>query len=326
MKVEFTTIQKQKVIILDNEIGLQLYLVSKGASVWKVVFDGKIMNAVPTSWQPFFDGGCYYGKTIGPIANRVKNGKVAINDKEYQMETNEGENTLHSGSHGLSNQIFTYNGTIKTEKIYAVNYLLRIKKMKNGLPGNIVYQVTYVIYAKENKFSILFTAQSDEDTPMSLTNHLFFTLGESNLNDMSMTIPAHRFVSTDKNTLIPIEVKDVPSCLDFQKGKKLMAEINDPLIKDHRSNGYDHCFILDKGNEKPIILESSKYKMSIKSDFDSVQIYSDNWGSSYDILTSTEKVHRSVAIEPEDNIMDIHILKKNEQYSKQIEYTFEKKN
>lgn len=325
MKIEFTAFNKQKVIVLDNEIGLQIFLVNGGASVWKVVFDGKIMNLVPKTWPEFFNKNIYYGKTIGPIANRVKGGKVVIDDKEYQMEQNEGENTLHSGTYGLSNHAFSFSGAIRNEKFHAISYTLKTRKMKNGLPGNIVYQVTYVIYPNENKFSILYSARSDADTVMSLTNHLFFTLGDSNLDDMYMTIPAHKFVYTDKNSLIPVEVKDVPNCLDFQKSKKLTKDINDPFIKDHRTNGYDHCFVLNKGCKDPVILENSKYKLSITSDFDSVQIYTDNYGDDNVVLTSTEKVCRSVAIEPEDNIYESHPLKKGEQYSRQIDYKFEKK-
>ena len=324
MKLDFTTIDKQKVIVLDNEIGLQVYLVNIGASVWKIVFDGKVMNGVPDNFKDYFDGGCYYGKTVGPIANRIKDGKVIINNKEYQMEQNEGNNTLHSGSYGLSNYKFSYNGTIKTDKLWAVNYVLKTKKLKNGLPGNVSYQVTYALYAKENKLTILFSAISDEDTAMSMTNHLYFSLGDEDLSEMNLTIPANRFVNTEKDTLIPIEVKNVPKCLDFQKSKKIMKDIDDPFIKDHRSNGYDHCFILN--SKDPVILENKNYKLSITSDFDSVQIYSDNYETPYNILTSTKKLHRSVAIEPEDNILELHILKKNEQYSKQIDYVFEKKN
>lgn len=325
MKINFTQLDKQRIIVLDNEIGLKLYIVNGGASLFKIVFDNKVMNLVPKKWSDFYRKDIYYGKTIGPIANRIKDGKVVINDKEYQMQQNEGNNTLHSGDLGLSNYNFSYNGKIENDNLLAVNFILKTKSMKNGLPGNILYQVTYAIFAKENKFQILFTAQSDEDTKMALTNHLFFTLGDKNLDDISLTIPSHKFIETGKDDLLPIKVKEIVPCLDFAKCKKVMRDINDEYLQNHRSKGYDHCFIKDKG-DKPIILENTNYKLIINSEYDAVQIYSDNYNDNVEVLTSDEKTHRSIAIEPQDSLLDNHDLKKGEQYSRLIEYKFEKKN
>lgn len=325
MKIEFTKLNKQRIIVLDNEIGLKLFIVNNGASLFKIVFDNKVMNLVPKQWPDFFRKDIYYSKTIGPIPNRIKDGIVTIDGKDYQMQQNEGNNTLHSGDLGLSNFVFSYNGKIQNENILAVNFILRTRKMKNGLPGNILYQVTYAIFAKENKFQILFNAHSDDDTMLSMTNHLFFTLGDSNLSDMSLTIPSHKYIESNKDNLLPIEVKEIIPCLDFQKGKKIMKDINDEYLQNHRTKGYDHCFIKDKG-DKPIILENTNYKLTINSEFDSVQIYTDNYPDNVEVLTSEEKFNRGVAIEPEDNLLGDHSLKKNDDYSRLIEYKFEKKN
>ena len=288
MKIDFTKLGRQKVIVLDNEIGLKVYLVNGGASIYKIEFDGKVMTLSPSSFNDFFRSSLYYGKTIGPVVNRIKDGKVNINNIEYQMDKNEGNNTLHSGAFGLSNYNFSFAGQIRNDKVYAINYICKTKKMKNGLPGNVTYQITYGIYPKENKLTILYTIRSDADTVMNVTNHSYFCLGDADINNLYLTIPAHKYIETSKDELLPLKVNIIDGVLDFQKSKRIVKDINDGSIQNHRSKGYDHCFLLDKGN-KDIVLENKDYKLIITSDFDSVQIYSDNYEDGINMLTTNEK-------------------------------------
>ena len=65
--------------------------------------------------------------------------------------------------------------------------------------------------------------------------------------------------------------------------------------------------------------------MEIISDFDGAQIYSDNYADGIEVLNSEDKFHRAVAIEPEDNILNLKQINKGQIYHHQIEYRFYKK-
>ncbi|NBK23166.1 MAG: galactose mutarotase, partial [Spirochaetia bacterium] len=51
-------------------------------------FDNPLDNLTSTT---------YFGQVVGRFANRIAQGKFSIDGVEYQMETNDGGNSLHSG-------------------------------------------------------------------------------------------------------------------------------------------------------------------------------------------------------------------------------------
>ena len=84
-------------IKLKNKVGLELTLCSFGASVYKIEYKGKVMSLSPVSHDQFYSSGIKFGKTVGPIAGRVKGGKILIGGEEVTLPHNEGNNTNHSG-------------------------------------------------------------------------------------------------------------------------------------------------------------------------------------------------------------------------------------
>ncbi len=323
MEYTLKKIEKMNFITIKNDIGFEVTFSRLGASILTIYYNGVIMTTSPKSMRDFFKKDLYFGKTIGPIANRIENGIIKIGDKEYQMELNEGNNTLHSGTKGISNKIFDYNINENKEFI-SVYMMLKDRKMKNGLPGNVTYLITYTIPRNEAKLLVNFNVSTDADTVIAVTNHSFFCLGEENLNHLSLKIPASKYIESDKDTLIPRQVKDMIECLDFRNKKNIMKDINDDYLQNHKTKGYDHHFIFDNNN--PIVLESPKYVLEIRSNFSGCQIYSDNYEDGAVMLNSPEKLHRGIAIEPQDSTLDRKVLSKVERfYSREIEYKFVQK-
>ena len=56
--------------------------------------------------------------------------------------------------------------------------------MEEGYPGNLDVTVTYSI-TEDNGLSIEYTAKSDADTVINLTNHSYFNLSGHNSGDIS---------------------------------------------------------------------------------------------------------------------------------------------
>ena len=308
-------------VTLDNECGLKVVLNNIGASVYAIYFNDELMTMTPSNYLAFTKFNAYYGKTIGPIPNRLKDGLVKIGDKEYQMDQNEGENTLHSGKYGLSNQKFKYR-IIDTKKAVGVTFTLVKKKKTDGLPGKVTYNVGYVLTENDNTLYVSISAFTDADTPLNMTNHTYFNLGENKIDSLKLTIPAHQYIETNKDNLLPERIKDIIPCLDFNKGKRIDKDIDDPYLQEHKTKGYDHCFLLDEGHIK---LESKKYQLDIETNFNAAQIYSDNYPDDVKMIGTHETIHRGLAIEPQQNLLENNILGKRQFFSKEIKYHFIKK-
>ena len=252
-------IKKEKNIItitIDNECGLSVTLTNIGASIVSINYQGELMTLTPKKMTDFVKPTIYYGKTIGPFPGRVKDGLINIKGETYQLDQNEGNNCLHSGKYGLSNQIFKYD-VIKQKGFIGVNFMLTKKNKIDGVPGKIVYTVGYVLQEGNNSLNVFMRAMTNIDTIVGLTNHTYFTLGEQKVDSLKLTIPSHQFIYSNSEDLTPLEVRPIIPCLDFQKGKRIDKDINDPFLQEHKTKGYDHGFILDKGE---IRLESKKYQ------------------------------------------------------------------
>ena len=102
--------------------------------------------------------------------------------------------------------------------------------------------------------------------------------------------------------------------------KKVMFDIDNPFLKDHRSNGIDHSLVLD---DPLIILEGNKYRLEITSDFETVQLYSYNYPDDVVMENTKDEIYKGIAIEPEDNPLNKLVLRPNEEFERNVEYRFE---
>ena len=321
MKVRVNGYRGIQYIEVINSLGLKATFSSLGATLLSVYLNDVSMTLSPKTNRDSINPNVYYGKTIGLIAGRIKNGQVVINDKTYQFDLNEGENTLHGGITGLSNQHFATQ-RFKKDDCFIIMFSTEKHKKKGHLPGTINTFIVYTIYDKENKIRVDFRSRSDEDTLVSLTNHSYFCLGDPNIDNLSLKLKSDRFVKVNEEDLVPESIEDILPCLDFNNEKKLIEDIDDPYLVNSKANGIDHYYIFSK--DRKLYLRNDNYKLIINTDFPGVVIYTDNYEDGV-IMGSTEEIRRrGVAIEPEDNPLDRKILKKMEDYSRFIEYEFMK--
>ena len=307
-----------------NDLGFKVVLANLGASIFLVRDHQYVLNRSVYNIKDFKEKDCYYGKTIGPIAGRIKNGEVKIDDKVYQFLLNEGDNALHGGDYGLSKCAFSRKITNNNDIAFSIQYEFLKKKKVNGLPDKTKYIISYYLSAKENILLCDMRAIPYNNTVISLTNHSYFCLGEDNIKNLILHVPSHKFLHPNPNDLLMEEERDIIPCLDFNKKKPIFRDIADKYLQESKTKGYDHFFILDKKGD-PITLENKYVKMEIISDFDGAQIYSDNYADGIEVLNSEDKFHRAVAIEPEDNILNLKQINKGQIYHHQIEYRFYKK-
>lgn len=297
-----------KFITLGNKDTLSVTFCTLGASVYSIRFHHRLMTLTPKKKSDYYRGDVYHGKTIGPVCGRIKDGKLFIRDKEFDYPINEGKNTLHGGPDGFSTHIFDYE---LLEKGIRFSY----KDEKT------TYMVDY-LFLEEDELRINFNVGLFDEMALSLTNHSYFTLGSRNILKTKLKINAPEFIEVNPDDLIPERIKKVPKCLDFRTPRNIGRCINNPYLKNSRTNGYDHSLILEDVGY-PVILENKKYRLTINSSFEAVQIYTDNYDDGVEMFGTKDKIHRGIAIEPQENQLTRQAY--HDMYGSFITYKFEMK-
>ncbi|GGD60339.1 aldose epimerase family protein [Lacimicrobium alkaliphilum] len=173
----------------------------------------------------------YIGATIGRVANRIGKGQFHLNGKNYQVCQNEGEHCLHGGSSGLSEREWRIEKVSTSEVIYSYCS----PSLENGFPGQADLQVRYHLTAN-NEICISFIGNVSQPTPLSLTNHSYFTLGEGSVSDLSLHLSDHRYMVSDEDNVATGEIASLrQSCPSISAANLLRLSTNTPL---------DHCILL----------------------------------------------------------------------------------
>jgi aldose 1-epimerase len=188
----------------------------------------------------------YFGALIGRYGNRIAKGRFTLNGREYKLAVNNGPNALHGGLKGFDKVIWTPRLLVSMEgPSLELRYLS--KDGEEGYPGNLNVRAVYTL-TEDNGLKLEFTATTDKDTVVNLTQHSYFNLaGRGDILDHVVMIPADRFTPVD-STLIPTgELKPVEGTpFDFRKPTKIGARIKQPDEQLKYGNGYDHNWVINK--------------------------------------------------------------------------------
>lgn len=126
----------------------------------------------------------YVGRIIGRFGGRIAKGQFDIDGVEYKIPANEGNNSLHGGANGLSQQFYdvaTKQGQDKLQVILTTT----IGPGTDKLPGNETVTVTYTLQ-NDNSVTIDFDGKTDAKTLFNPTTHAYW-----NLSGEAKTIQGH---------------------------------------------------------------------------------------------------------------------------------------
>ncbi len=193
--------------------------------------DGKIGDVVLGYDNPadYENGKAYFGGTIGRYGNRIAHGKFTLNGVIYPLPLNDGQNTLHGGVRGFNKRVWTAKD-VSTSAGEALELTYLSKDGEEGFPGNLTVRVVYTLLANQNTVKIDYTATTDKDTVLNLTNHSYFNLagqGNGDILQHQLTLYARQFTPVDA-TLIPTgKLQDVHNTpFDFLQPIAIGARIN----------------------------------------------------------------------------------------------------
>lgn len=220
----------------------------------------------------------YFGAIIGRYGNRIAGGKFELDGKTYQIPQNDGPNALHGGTKGFDKVV--WEGKVIPHGV-ELTYVSADGEM--GFPGKLTAVVRYTLVGKDLKID--YSATTDKDTVLNLTNHSYFNLaGEGNgdiLKD-EVKIDASRYTPVDANLIPTGELASVAGTpFDFRKPTAVGARINDKNDQLSKGHGYDHNWVLDSSGklaEAAEVYEAGSGRvLQVLSDQPGVQFYTGNF-------------------------------------------------
>ena len=220
----------------------------------------------------------YIGATVGRCCNRIKNGIITLNGKNYKLNCNDGENHLHGGVKGFDKKFWQGERITNGVRLY-----YNSKDGEENYPGNLKVCVTYTLNA--SSLRINYHAISDKTTVCNLTNHTYFNLnGKGDILNQKIKINADYFTENDTNSLTTgkiIPVKNTP--MDFRRLKAIGKDIESSYYQIEYANGFDNNWVLNNSNNEKIrkaacaFSKESGIELTIYTDLPGIQFYSGNY-------------------------------------------------
>ena len=225
--------QAPELYTIKNASGMEVSITNYGGRIVSLLVpdrDGNLKDVV----LGFDDLEDYYpernetdfGASIGRYANRIKDGRITIDGKEYQLPQNNFGHCLHGGTRGWQYQF--YNAVEVTENS------LKLERISpdgdQNFPGNVKAYVTFTL-TDGNALDIQYEATTDAPTVINMTNHAYFNLSGDPANhsicDDELYINASAFTPVDDTFMTTGEIWPVDGTpMDFRTPKLIGQDID----------------------------------------------------------------------------------------------------
>ncbi len=239
---------------LRNASGMEVKITNYGGTITQIrvpdkngKFDDVVLGFENLDGYTQAANTAYFGATIGRYANRIAKGTFTLDGHQYHIPLNDGPNALHGGTVGFNKRVWDAKDVSSAGRpALELHYLS--PDGEEGFPGNLNVTVRFSLGGK-NDLHIDYTASTDKDTVLNLTNHSYFNLagaGSETALNHKVTIAADRFTPVD-STLIPTgaleSVAGTP--FDFRKSTVVGSRINENNEQLKLAKGYDDNWVLN---------------------------------------------------------------------------------
>lgn len=237
--------------VLENRNGVKATVITYGAALVSVETpdrDGRMADVVLgfddlAGYQSAANP--YFGACCGRYANRIAQGRFALDGKEYALATNNGPNALHGGWVGFDKQV--WDAEIVGESVVMT---LVSPDGDEGYPGTLAAELSYRL-VDGNSLHIDYAASTDKKTVLNLTNHAYFNLaGGGTVRNHLVAINADRYTVVDDTSIPTGELRAVA-------GTEMDLRTPTPIgqnIDAVQGLGYDHNYCLNQPAPGKLVL------------------------------------------------------------------------
>jgi aldose 1-epimerase len=226
----------------------------------------------------------YFGAIVGRYANRIANGRFALDGKIYQLAINDRPNHLHGGVKGFDKAIWT-GEPFDDDRGAGVAFTYTSRDGEEGYPGTVTARVTYTL-TNQNELIVDYHATTDRPTVINLSQHSYFNLagqGSRDVLEHELQIYADRYTPVNE-TLIPTgELAAVAGTpFDFSALTAIGARIGQDHVQLQRGRGYDHNYVLtrtggDLQNAARVVERTTGRTLEVATTEPGLQFYSGNF-------------------------------------------------
>jgi len=310
---ELKILREFKRFHLSNAHNMQVTLSNFGARVLSIKVPSKSGNLVEVTQnyennKDIINDSAYMGAICGRVANRISDAKFKLEGRQYELENNNGNNMLHGGTRGFSNQLWK----VKNQSKNRVTFSLFSKHLDQGFPGNLHIDVCYFL-SNENELRLSITAHCDHICPINICNHTYFHLGETDgIGRLKLQINASHFIPVNSNGIPKGEIKPVTDEMNFQEAQTLENKL---ALRD-----FDDCYVVDKLQSANLTSLTNSIHLAVTSDQLGLQVYTGNF---------LPQKHSAIALEAQGLIdainhpnIETDYVSPDMPYSKFVNYKF----
>lgn len=212
----------------------------------------------------------YFGAVVGRNANRIKDSAFTLEGTKYELESNDGDNNLHSGSDGYNKRVWN----IESHNENSIIFSLVSPHLDQGFPGELKMEVTYAL-TDDNTLEVTYKGQSDRLTVFNPTNHSYFNLNGHDSGDVldhELWLNSNKYSELNGESIPTGKKIDVANTnMDFTELRK---------ISEDKTDEYDDNFILNSSDihEKAATLVGDVIglQMDVYTNSPCIQLYTGN--------------------------------------------------
>lgn len=271
-----------------------------------------------------------FGSTVGRNTNRIGGARVEISGKIYDLERNDGENNIHSGSDRYKHRLWRAD---YDPEGFTVVFRLISPDMDQGFPGNAIITVAMSLF--DTTLCIEYHAVADADTLFNMTNHTYFNLDGRESDSVCghmLRINASGYTACGADLIPTGETVPVEgSPFDFRVLKRIGEDLESSELSE--IGGYDHNFVLGEIGEYEEIAElrsdNSGIGMFVRTTEPGLQVYTANSLNEPKASGGFKGPHSAVCLEtqhfpdaPNHPEFPSSLVKVGEPYDSMTQYVF----
>lgn len=274
---------------LNNSKGMQVEILTYGGIIHRIAVPDSTGNSHDCvqsydDIKGYVEDPSYRGAIVGRYANRIGQGTFSLNGIQYDLDQNGGDHNLHGGLPGFHKKL--WKGTaIHSENEVGVELTLTSEDGEGGFPGNLEVTARYTL-SDTNTLTLTMQAKTDAPTPISMTQHAYFTLSKSDsVEGTSLFINATEVTDADA-TLLPtgnlVDVANTP--FDFTTTTVIGEQSQSGMPLYDMVGGYDHNYVLSQDDaDRPqaiVYASDTDIEMVLHTNLPGMQFYTGSLQSS----------------------------------------------